>query len=273
MPDQVRPARDEPRKIVRFAAIKQPKAAQLIAGQIRSAVRSGELRDGDRLPSERELILQFGYSRAVVREALRVLEDDGLIKLHVGRSGGAVISMPGPEQLVPSVDLLLRMQMTTVAELYEARRLLEPLLVALAAERATDADLAELRECLDVPVGAPRDAESFRTQNNRFHRLLADAAHNNALAMMTNIIMELSLRLIDTHEDRPGQLADVHRRIIDALAAHDGAAATEYLIAHLKQSEKQARSDFTSSEPGIGDTPVLPRRPVGRHTRKEVVGE
>jgi GntR family transcriptional repressor for pyruvate dehydrogenase complex len=234
---------DEPRKVLQFSAAKPPKAAQLIAGQIRAALRSGELRAGDRLPSERELIAQSGYSRAVVREALRMLENDGLIELYPGRGGGAIVSSPGPEQLVPNADLLLTRQMTTVGELYEARRLLEPLVITLATERATDADLTLLEACLELPPGAPRNPETFRSQNNRFHRLLAEAAHNKVLTMMMHVIMEISLQLTDTHEQRPGYLAEIHRQILDAIARRDAPAATALALAHLRHSEELAHQE------------------------------
>ena len=74
-----------------FARAKPAKAAQVVAQQIKDAVLSGKLSFGDKLPAERNLIEQFGYSRSVVREALRLLEDDGLIELQAGRNGGAVV--------------------------------------------------------------------------------------------------------------------------------------------------------------------------------------
>jgi GntR family transcriptional repressor for pyruvate dehydrogenase complex len=230
------------RSRVRFDTIKQPKAAPRVAERIRTAIRSGELRTGDRLPPERELIEQFGYSRAIVREALRMLEEEGLITMHAGRNGGAMIRTPGPERLISGFDMLLRLQMTSVEDLYEARRLLEPLLLGLAIERATPEDLAGLRTCLEPPPDGARDGAAFRAQNNRFHRRLSEAAHNNVLAVVTNMIMELSLRLTDTGESMPGHRIEVHRAIIEAIEARDLASATDLLIAHLKQSEARARS-------------------------------
>src|SRR5919197_4150800 len=169
---------------VHFDTIKQPKAAQRVAERIRAGIRSGELRDGDRLPPERALIEQFGYSRAIVREALRMLEEEGLITLHAGRNGGAVIRKPGTDRLVNAFDMLLRLQMTTQEDFYEARRLVEPLLAKLAIERATEDDIAALRRCLEPPYD----------RHNRFHRTLSEAAHNNVLAVTMHIIMELCQR-------------------------------------------------------------------------------
>src|SRR5690606_15315688 len=84
-----------------FESANQGKASQVIVSQIREAVDSGRLKIGDRLPQEKELIDQFGFSRAVVREALRTLEAEGLIRLVSGRNGGAEICEPDPLKFVP----------------------------------------------------------------------------------------------------------------------------------------------------------------------------
>jgi GntR family transcriptional repressor for pyruvate dehydrogenase complex len=229
--------------MVHFASIKQPKAAQQVAELIRSAIRSGELRDGDRLPPERLLIEQFGFSRAIVREALRMLEDEGVITLHAGRHGGAIISLPGTERLTRGFDMLLRLQRTSQEEFYEARRLLEPLLVDLAIERATDEDLAALRSCIEPPTehvrGDDKEPPSTSTTRLRFHRTLSEAAHNNVLAAIMNLVMEMCLRRSQTGEFEPSYLVQVHSAIIDALQARDRQTARQRIIEHLEHSELQ----------------------------------
>jgi DNA-binding FadR family transcriptional regulator len=231
----------EPDRTVRFDTIKQPKAAQRVAERIRAAMRAGELRDGDRLPPERLLIEQFGYSRAIVREALRMLEEEGLISLHAGRNGGAIIREPGAEPLMNAFDMLLRLQRTTQADFYEARRLLEPLLIRLAIERATDDDIGALRRCLEPPQDDTEHAGTRAPQNvNRFHRTLSEAAHNNVLAVVINLVMELCLRRTKTGEFEPTHLVEVHRAIIDAIEARDLDTATQRIVEHLEHSEAQA---------------------------------
>ena len=80
---------ETPVQMLKFKTAKPEKAAQVVARQIKQAVLSGDLSVDEKLPAERDLIVQFGYSRSVVREALRLLEDDGLIRLKAGRNGGA----------------------------------------------------------------------------------------------------------------------------------------------------------------------------------------
>ncbi len=235
IPVHARPALSavEPERTVRFDSIKQPKAAQRVAERIRGAIRTGELRDGDRLPPERALIEQFGFSRAIVREALRMLEEEGLISLRAGRNGGAIIRNPGTERLASAFDMLLRLQRTSQADFYEARRLLEPLLIRLAIERATEADIAALRRCLEP------QQQAAQTQL-RFHRTLSEAAHNNVLAVIINLVMELCLRRSNTGEFEPTHLVAVHQAITDAIAARDVETATARIIEHLEHSEAQA---------------------------------
>ncbi len=247
------PRPQDPRRTVHFDTIKEPKAAQRVAERVRSAIRNGELRNGDRLPPERQLIQEFGYSRAIVREALRMLEDQGLITLHAGRNGGAIIRHPGTERLMNAFDMLLRLQHTSQADFYEARRLLEPLLIQLAIERATSDDIVALRSCLeplraraegrpveaDPALAADATADTPHT-TRRFHRTLSEAAHNNVLAAVINIVMELCRRQTTSGEFDAGHLLEVHASITDAIEARDVEAATRLTIEHLDHSERQA---------------------------------
>jgi DNA-binding FadR family transcriptional regulator len=107
--------------MVVFENVKPLKAAQVIAQRIRDAVLAGTLSVGDRLPTERDLIKQFGYSRAAVREGLRLLEADGLVTVQAGRNGGAVIRNPEPDRLVSTLDMILRLQSTTIHDVHEAQ--------------------------------------------------------------------------------------------------------------------------------------------------------
>jgi GntR family transcriptional repressor for pyruvate dehydrogenase complex len=259
------PRPHEPQRTVHFDTIKEPKAAQRVAERVRSAIRNGELRNGDRLPPERQLIQEFGYSRAIVREALRMLEDEGLITLHAGRNGGAIIRHPGTERLMNAFDMLLRLQQTSQADFYEARRLLEPLLIRLAIERATSDDIAALRSCLE-PLRARAEARPLAADaavlddgpadpphtTRHFHRTLSEAAHNNVLAAVINIVMELCRRQTTTDEFDPAHLLQVHAAITDAVEARDAESATRLTLEHLEHSERQAQAQ-ASTRPSLDE--------------------
>jgi GntR family transcriptional repressor for pyruvate dehydrogenase complex len=221
-----------------FERAKPEKAAQVVAKQIRQAVLSGALSVGDRLPAERNLIEQFGYSRSVVREALRLLEDDGLIELRAGRNGGAVVRNPDTGQIMSNIDMLLRLQSTGVREVHEAQRLIEPLVVQLAISRATPEDLAKVAETIDLIEANPGDVELVRLQSNRFHTLLGEATKNNVISIIAVIIRQIVIDFkYEGDEAEALAIARIHRKILEAIEAKDVEVAKRRSLRHIKASE------------------------------------
>ncbi|MCC7045461.1 MAG: FadR family transcriptional regulator [Alphaproteobacteria bacterium] len=218
--------------------MKPEKAAQVIARQIKQAVLSGELAIGDKLPGERELIAQSGYSRSVVREALRLLEDDGLIVLQAGRNGGAVVSNPNTSQIMSNIDMHLRLQQTGVREVHEAQRVIEPVIVKLAIEKATEEDFGKIRETIELIERNPEDIDLVRIQSNRFHTLLGEATKNNVLAIVAGILRQI---VVDFRYEGDAKealaIARIHRRILEAIEAKDVEKATRRALRHVNASE------------------------------------
>ena len=224
--------------MVMFETIKPLKAAQLIARRIRDAVVSGELTVGDRLPPERELIKQFGYSRAAVREGLRLLEADGLVAMQAGRNGGAVISRPDADRLAPTLDTIVRLRRTGIRDVHEAQRLIEPLVIGLVIERASPSDLARVRHTIDMIERDPANAQTVRIQSNLFHTLLAEATHNNVIAIVANLIRQVIVHMgYIGGKAEALSIARIHRKILEAIEAGDVAAATRRALRHLDASE------------------------------------
>jgi GntR family transcriptional repressor for pyruvate dehydrogenase complex len=221
-----------------FEKAKPDKAAQIIAKRVRDAVLAGELPIGTRLPPERELIEQFGYSRAVVREALRLLEAEGLVKLQSGRNGGAVIHQPSTDRFVESVSTLLRMQHATWDEVHEVLRHLEPLVAELAAERATPADIEAMQRTIDAMRDHADDPQISRAEGNKFHILMAEATHNRMLSMMTTLTRQVVVQM-----EYPGagtfvsEISKIHQKILDAVKANDPETARRRALRHLNACE------------------------------------
>jgi GntR family transcriptional regulator, transcriptional repressor for pyruvate dehydrogenase complex len=224
--------------MIAFSNLKNMKAAVIIAQQVRDAVLSGKLTVGDRLPPEKDLIAQFGYSRAVVREGLRLLEAEGLVVLQAGRNGGAVVHNPNPERLGVNLDLILRLQRTTVREVHDAQRLIEPLIIQQAIKHATVADLARVRATITLIEQNPDNVDLVREQSNRFHSLLAECTHNNVLAIIGGLIRQivLGMRYTGTREEAL-VIARAHRRILQAVEARDEAAAVRRVMRHINATE------------------------------------
>jgi len=132
-----------------FRAAKQNRMFEDVVDQIQEAIIDGRLQAGDRLPAERELKGVLQTSRSTLREALRVLEQKGLIEIRLGMGGGAIVKTLNEDQVTESLDLLLRSQKVSLNHLAEFREGVEGDVVAIAAERATDSDIELLRSLLD----------------------------------------------------------------------------------------------------------------------------
>lgn len=214
--------------------LKPAKAGQQIADSVRSSIVSGELRVGDRLPSEKELIRLTGYSRAVVREGLRILEADGLIALPSGRKGGAVIERPTPARLASTIEVLLSFESIDVKEINEVLYSLDTLAVELAIDRSSKEDIQELRKTIDIIREDPEDLERVSIESNRFHILLADATRNRMLALLSRIVRHLIIRAdYEPSEISALQIARAHERILDAIEAKDVESARRRAVRHL----------------------------------------
>ena len=125
--------------------IKVPKSSDVLAERLKQEILSDGYRPGASLPTERELVSTTGLSRGSVREALRILEAQGLVNTRAGRYGGTTVTQPTNDQLAGHINLYIKGRSVTLSALVEVRLALEPMVAALAATRRTEADLAKLR--------------------------------------------------------------------------------------------------------------------------------
>ncbi len=132
-----------------FQEAKQNRVFQDVIDQIQEAILQGRLKAGDKLPAERELKEMFKTSRGTLREALRVLEQKGLITIKTGVSGGAIVKAVTTDQVRESLDLLIRYQRFSLRDLAEFREGVEGMVTGLAAERAKKEDLQYLEQLLN----------------------------------------------------------------------------------------------------------------------------
>lgn len=215
-----------------FVPIQPTRASTSVITQIRAAIMSGRFRKGDRLPTEREMARQFGVSRVTVRDALRALEAAGLIEIRVGGQGGPYVTQPGPALLAENLRTHLHLQGTTFAELAEARLALETTAARLAAERATEEDLVEMRAAIQEPGPV-----ATATRSVDFHTALVRAAHNSALLTMFLAAQSLLAEAFGTlHASQP-DMAEVARRVhtelYEAIARRDSETAIRLMRDHL----------------------------------------
>lgn len=226
-----------------------------IADAIRDAIVDGRLLVGDRLPSEAELADQHGVSRATVREALKRLAAQSLIRTERGAFGGAFVNHLSYEearvQQVTTSTLLLGMNAISFQVACEARYALERSCTALAAERRTDALLAAMRSEIDTQAAPDLSDEAFCASDVAFHRALVDCAGNEVLsyhlAGSVEAMQPLMNMITFTARSR-AEIIDLHRAIVAGLEIRDVAsvdralATLEAYTITLGQSVLKARA-------------------------------
>lgn len=177
-----------------FEQVQQNRIFQDVTRQIEEAILSRQLKAGDRLPSERELQETFRVSRGTLREALRVLEQKGLVSIKTGAKGGAVVREVTAEQASDSLSFLFRYHQVSLQDLAEFREGVEGNVTALAAERATREDIAELTRLLDQAARLLEHGinrwDDFLDTDNELHLALARMARNPVYETVLEIVHE-----------------------------------------------------------------------------------
>ena len=228
-----------------FRTIRVSRASQEIVQQIKAHIFDGKLEPGNRLPSEKELAEQFGLSRITVRDALRVLESQGLISIKVGAGGGAFVADPSAQYSSELVTDLLRLQHASSQELVEARIVIETAIVTFAAERATAEDLAAMQEAINAARAARTAGESrFTPYSVDFHIALSKSAKNQVLQFTVDSFRTLfyeTLEKLMPNELMAERAIEDHQGLLDAIAAHDAKRARQIMREHLSYFEERAR--------------------------------
>lgn len=223
---------------LRLYQIDAGRAHEEVVDQIVYAIRSGLLQNGDRLPTIEELAEATGVSKPVVGEAVRVLRDNGVVASKRGVQGGVTVITDD----VPMGLLATRGWRTAaLTELVEARRPIETMLSLLAAERATEQDLADMRETIDLLEDAARRPDaSFLRLDHRFHYQVGRAARSEMLAMFQHRILSAIAVALQAyglfHEDRD-LVIRTHGEILAAIESRDPARIRKATESHFSTSD------------------------------------
>ena len=210
-----------------------------IVRQVKALIADGRLTSGDRLPPERELAERFRVSRTSVREALRSLQSRGLIEIRAGE--GAFIRDVSVEALIEPLALVILPHREAVGELFEARRLLEPAIAALAARRATGEEISEMERILAEQAREVASGRTGMAQDSSLHAAIAAAAHNRAIVRIVSALIDL---LGQSREEslltrgRPRRSHQNHRRILAAIRRRDADGAYQAMLDHLTAVER-----------------------------------
>ncbi|WP_327010925.1 FCD domain-containing protein [Dactylosporangium sp. NBC_01737] len=211
-----------------FAKLQRTSAAADAARSIQQMIVDGRLAPGQRLPAERELSELLGISRPTLRETIRSLV--GLNILESRHGAGTFVAALDTATLLEPMQFVMALNERTLGELFEARLLLEPALAALAAQRATDAQVAAMR----AAIGGAEQIEA----DVRLHRLIAESSGNALLAAMLESLSTLGRSSRSITSARPGvrrRTAADHEAIVVAVERRDPDAARAAMTAHLER--------------------------------------
>ncbi len=247
-----------------FTPIRQSRASGEIVSQIERAIFAAELTVGDRLQSERELAEQFGVSRITVRDALRVLEARGLIRVKVGAMGGAFVADANTDRVAESISTMIRLKRMTLSELAEARKVVEAATAELAAQRADAASVSRLQQNVDRARPLLREPITHADASMDFHVELARVAGNEVLEATVEAYRQLLVPAIrDLRDDKSGRATQrAHEELIEAVRRHDSEGARDIMLTHLADFEKRLRrslADRTEAAPVPAIRPRLVR--------------
>jgi len=221
----------------RFDTLTVPKASDVLAAEVRERILSGELTEGTALPSERQLVEQTGLSRATVREALRILEVEKLLRIRPGRGGGAFVHRPNRDSLANTVQLVIRGQRIRLEALHETREAIEPTCAALAAKRRTDEDLADLDAANRDLVEAGDDIPRFLRANIRWHNAVAKTSDNELLIGFMSALSQAIYAATDIEQFMDSEIREItaraHTKITDAIREQDSPAAMRRMARHV----------------------------------------
>ncbi|MDX6522749.1 MAG: hypothetical protein QOI17_262 [Gaiellales bacterium] len=219
-----------------FQAIdREPRLSDKVTDAILEMIASNRLKPGDALPAERELGIQFGVSRTVIREAVRGLSAKGLLEVKSG-SGVRIVAVDA-ERVSESMRHYVKGSMMDYSLVDEVRRVLEVAAAGLAAERATPDDIAVIDDTIERFENECSDLEASVQIDIEFHRAVAAATHNELFLVLHDSIgqMLVEVRRRNLSRGRPERrlVVKMHRRIRDGIAAHDPQAAQEAMRDHL----------------------------------------
>ena len=229
-----------------FTKVQVSRVSEEIIRQVEQAIYSEQLLPGDRLAPERELAEQFGVSRITIRDALRVLESNGLIEIRVGANGGAFVREPNLDSLSSSLNSMLKFKKATLLELTEARKIIETATAELAADRASPEDLELLEE---VVIQARKALETgdlyYMPHSVNFHSALAKSAKNYILELTVGSFRTLFYNVLEKlmpTRDMAEKAAEDHWGIYEAVKAGDGKLARQLMEEHLSYFENKVHT-------------------------------
>ncbi len=231
-----------------FTPIKAKRLYAEILEQINQLITGGELKPGDKLLPERELAERLQVSRASVREVIRALEMLGFLEIRHG--DGTFVRDTNTDEIIRPLAMFLAVEKSSLLDMFEVRRVFERSTARLAAERASEEEIAQIGTLLGKMKERlnRQDSEKGEEYDTAFHRAVAEATHNSLLTKLFRTISEDFTRAVSEarrqlylDEDNPQKIIDQHTRIYEAIRSHDPKAADRAMLEHLTYAEQELR--------------------------------
>ena len=214
-------------------ASKTHKISDQIIEQIRNAILSGRFKPGDKVASEKELMSEFGVSKATLREALRVLEGMGLVEIKKGIAGGVFIAEVDMKTTIHGIINFLHFKTVSIRDITMIRYLLEPPVAQIAASRIQPEDIVKLESMI---VEHPAVPDTIVSREIGFHRYLARMTENPILILVMdfidNILDDIKFQL-DPGAEFYHKVAKAHQAILECLRQKDGVGARREIVNDL----------------------------------------
>src|SRR5215212_472132 len=205
-----------------------------IIGDVRDALFARKLKPGDVLGTENEIAARYDVSRIVARDALRTLQALGIAEIRMGKGGGARVARGNPRLFAEALAVQLDLIGVGATEIMDAQRAIECLAAELAAEHATEADFAKLRDLVAEAERSINDVERFTRLGAEFHLAIAEASHNRVL-----VVQLISLQHVSWPRRNPTltpkvarRVIDVHKELLALIEIRDAAGARKLMDDH-----------------------------------------
>jgi DNA-binding FadR family transcriptional regulator len=210
----------------------------LLAQRIVFDITTGHVQVGDQLASERDMLAEYQVGRGTLRESLRYLEMQGVIRMRLGPSGGPVVTAPTYRNLASTISLLLHRSGSRFRDVLEAREIFEPAMAARAAAHIECDALVALGDSIEMMRARIDDVDAFLEENRRFHDAIAWSSGNDLFGLLVESLhgitdgSALGVEYPIAHREH---VMHAHERIYDAIVAKDPAAAAAAMLDHISE--------------------------------------
>ena len=230
-----------------------------IIGDVRDALFAKKLKPGDVLGTENEIAARYGVSRIVARDALRTLEALGIAEIRMGKGGGARVARGNPRLFAEALAVQLDLTGVSAAEIMDAQRAVEGLAAELAAENASDEDVARLKQSIADADASMGDVARFTQLGAEFHLAVAEASHNRVL-----VVQLISLQHVSWPRRNPTltpkvmrRIQDVHMELLGLIEIRDAAGARKLMDDHVKMIRARRVAETKTSAATSSSSKVI----------------